>query len=147
MLPCMLIFYVDEEMMEKVCHHLAVQFFDQDEEPIAPYQTCDTALLNSALNLPKVTFDGKQLYPDLIDKAAVLYYTLIKNHPFENGNKRIATATLLVFLAMNYCQQIGGLNTRILAQQAIDVAKSDPVNRIAVIASFKEFLERAWDFG
>lgn len=70
-------------------------------EPIPDYTTRNNALLESALGSPKQTFDGKLLYPTLIDQATVLFYSLIKNHPFENGNKRIAVIALLVFLRLN----------------------------------------------
>jgi len=45
--------------------------------------------------------DKKLLYHGLIGKAAILFYLLIKNHPFKNGNKRIAITTVLVFLSIN----------------------------------------------
>lgn len=50
---------------------------------------------------PSQEFGGKLLYPSLIDQAAILFYLLVKNHPFQNGNKRIALTTLFVFLALN----------------------------------------------
>ncbi len=46
-------------------------------------------------------FSGKPLYPSLVGKASVLFYLMIKNHPFQNGNKRIAITTLLLFLLFN----------------------------------------------
>jgi len=49
----------------------------------------DTHLLESALNRPYQTFDGKELYPTSIEKAAALMESIIKNHPFVDGNKRI----------------------------------------------------------
>lgn len=50
----------------------------------------DLALLESALSRPYQTFDQKDLYPTSIDKAAALFESLIINHPFIDGNKRIA---------------------------------------------------------
>jgi hypothetical protein len=47
------------------------------------------------------TFDGKDLYPSLEEKAAQLLYGLIKNHPFVDGNKRIGAALFLWFLEKN----------------------------------------------
>lgn len=58
-------------------------------------------MLDSALHNPQQTFGGRELYPTFAKKAAILYYGLIKNHPFKNGNKRAATAALLVFLYIN----------------------------------------------
>ena len=48
----------------------------------------DKALLESALNRPLQTFDGQQLYPTAIDKAAAILESIVKNHPFIDGNKR-----------------------------------------------------------
>jgi death-on-curing protein len=48
----------------------------------------DRVLLNSALNRPYQTFDGKELYPTPIEKAAAILESIVKNHPFIDGNKR-----------------------------------------------------------
>ena len=61
----------------------------------------DYGLLNSALETPFQTFDGKELYPTIQEKAARLGFGLIKNHCMEDGNKRIGTHSMLVFLALN----------------------------------------------
>lgn len=61
----------------------------------------DEGLLDSALNAPFQTFAGMELYPTIIDKAAHLGYSLIKNHAFVDGNKRIGTHAMLVFLLLN----------------------------------------------
>lgn len=61
----------------------------------------DYGLLDSALETPFQTFDGKELYPTIQEKAARLGYGLIKNHCMEDGNKRIGTHAMLVFLALN----------------------------------------------
>lgn len=61
----------------------------------------DEGLLDSALNAPFQTFAGMELYPTIIDKAAHLGYSLIKNHAFVNGNKRIGTHVMLAFLMLN----------------------------------------------
>ncbi len=57
--------------------------------------------LESALAQPQLTFDNADLYPSLVDKAAALGYTLIKNHPFLDGNKRTGHAAMEVFLVLN----------------------------------------------
>ena len=61
----------------------------------------DRGLLESALAQPKMTFGGQDLYPTLVDKAAALGFSLIKNHPFVDGNKRIGHASMQVFLEFN----------------------------------------------
>ncbi|WP_375578202.1 Fic family protein [Marivirga tractuosa] len=51
----------------------------------------DKELLNSALNRPYQTFDGKELYPEVIDKAAAILESIVKNHPFSDGYKRVGS--------------------------------------------------------
>ncbi|WP_424961484.1 type II toxin-antitoxin system death-on-curing family toxin [Ekhidna sp.] len=48
----------------------------------------DSELLNAAINRPFQTFDGNELYPEPIDKAAAILESIVKNHPFVYGNKR-----------------------------------------------------------
>ncbi|MDW3209050.1 MAG: type II toxin-antitoxin system death-on-curing family toxin [Reichenbachiella sp.] len=48
----------------------------------------DPKLLDSALNRPFQTFDSKELYPTPIDKASAILESIVKNHPFTDGNKR-----------------------------------------------------------
>lgn len=61
----------------------------------------DYGLLESALQAPFQTFDGNELYPSLLQKAARLGYSIILNHPFIDGNKRIGIHIMLIFLALN----------------------------------------------
>ncbi len=61
----------------------------------------DDGLLESALESPFQTFDGTEIYPALLQKAARLGFSLVANHPFIDGNKRIGIHTMLVFLALN----------------------------------------------
>ncbi|TRO83917.1 Fic/DOC family protein [Desulfuromonas acetexigens] len=55
----------------------------------------------SALGTIYQTFDGKELYPSVEEKAANLLYFVVKNHAFSDGNKRIAAALFIYFLATN----------------------------------------------
>jgi death-on-curing protein len=48
-----------------------------------------------------MTFSGEDLYPTIIEKAAALGFSLIKNHPFVDGNKRIGHAAMEAFLILN----------------------------------------------
>ncbi len=61
----------------------------------------DNALLESAIARPKATFGGEDLYPELTDKAAALFDSLIRNHPFVDGNKRVAVVAMVVFVREN----------------------------------------------
>jgi len=57
--------------------------------------------LESAVAQPEATFGGEELYPDLASKAAALGHSLIQNHAFVDGNKRIGHAAMEVFLLLN----------------------------------------------
>ena len=61
----------------------------------------DNGLLESALEAPFQTFGGEDIYPALLQKAARLCFSLVSNHPFIDGNKRIGIHAMLVFLALN----------------------------------------------
>jgi death-on-curing protein len=61
----------------------------------------DTGLLESAINQPMTSFDGISLHPIIFEKAAAYLYYLCKNHPFLDGNKRVALASSLVFHDIN----------------------------------------------
>lgn len=78
----------------------------------------DMGLLESALEVPFQTFGGKDLYPALIQKAARLGHSLISNHPFVDGNKRIGIHTMLVFLAAN------GVEIECTQKELIDIGLS-----------------------
>ena len=57
--------------------------------------------LQSALAQPRMTFEGNDLYPSVAAKAAALGFSLIMNHPFLDGNKRVGHAAMELFLLMN----------------------------------------------
>lgn len=57
--------------------------------------------LESSLKSVFQTFDGQQLYPSILDKDTQLCYSIIKNHPFLDGNKRIGVHLTLIFLKIN----------------------------------------------
>lgn len=61
----------------------------------------DEGLLDSALKNAFQTYDGKDLYPSKEEKAASLGYSLISNHAFVDGNKRIGMHIMILFLELN----------------------------------------------
>ena len=61
----------------------------------------DEGMLNSELKTSLQTFDKSELFPSLLDKTTQLAFDLIKSHPFIDGNKRIGTHAMLIFLALN----------------------------------------------
>lgn len=70
-------------------------------EPIPDFTTRYPNKLESCLATPFLALARGVPYPGLVSKASILFYLMIKNHPFQNGNKRIAITTLLVFLYLN----------------------------------------------
>lgn len=61
----------------------------------------DRGALESAVAQPEASFGGEELYPNLANKAAALGHSLIQNHPFVDGNKRVGHAAMEVFLLLN----------------------------------------------
>jgi death-on-curing protein len=61
----------------------------------------DLGFLESAVSRPRATFRNKDLYPTSFHKAAALMESLVKNHPFIDGNKRTAITSAAIFLQMN----------------------------------------------
>ncbi len=61
----------------------------------------DYNLLNSAIYIPQSTFEGQFLYDDLFDMASSYIYHICQNHPFVDGNKRVALVCGLIFLDIN----------------------------------------------
>jgi death on curing protein len=86
--------------VEYIAFRLAQEHLPFDE-PIPDFTTRFPNVLESCLLTPFQKFSGKSLYHSLISKASMLFYLIIKNHPFQNGNKRVAITTLLLFLQAN----------------------------------------------
>lgn len=86
--------------VEYVSFRLAKELMEYDE-PTPDFSTRFPNILESCLLTPFQSFGKKYLYQGLIGKAAIPFYLMIKNHPFQNGNKRIAVTTLLAFLYLN----------------------------------------------
>ena len=61
----------------------------------------DLGSLESAVAQPRMTFNDKELYPTIVEKASALGYSLIQNHPFVDGNKRTGHAAMETFLVLN----------------------------------------------
>lgn len=76
-------------------HHNQIEFYGGIEG------MRDISLLSSAISIPRSTFDGYFLHDDLFEMAAAYIYHLCQNHPFVDGNKRVALVSGLVFLDFN----------------------------------------------
>jgi death-on-curing protein len=69
----------------------------------------DLGALQSAVAQPRMTFGGDDLYPSLAAKATALCFSLVSNHPFVDGNKRVGHAALETFLVLNGFELNAGL--------------------------------------
>lgn len=124
------------ESVRYIAFEMAKAFSD---EPIPDFYTRYKGKLESCLAQPFQAIGGKDLYPSFTDKATMLFYLLVKNHPFLDGNKRIAVMTLSSFLIINGYF----LNTteRKLYNLAIKTAKSRMKERDKILREIKSFLE------
>jgi death on curing protein len=72
----------------------------------------DQGLLESAVYRPQASFGGEDLYPDLFSKAAALGHSVIKNHPFADGNKRTGFEAMRLMLRLNGYDIQASLNAK-----------------------------------
>ncbi len=70
----------------------------------------DLGGLDSALAQPHMAFGGQELYPSLGEKAAALGFSLVCNHPFVDGNKRVGHAAMETFLVLNGWELVAGVD-------------------------------------
>ena len=75
---------------------------DLEQNSIVSAGIRDKSLIESAVNAPFQTFDNMELYPTIEEKAAHLFYGLVKNHGFIDGNKRVAVHAMFIYLSLNY---------------------------------------------
>jgi len=109
-------------------------------EPIPDFSTRYPNVLESCTLTPFQGFGGKSLYPSLVAKAAILFYLMIKNHPFQNGNKRVATTTLLVFLLDNH--KWLRADTQELYNFTVWVAQSPSQAKDQVVEATENFIKK-----
>lgn len=125
--------------VELVAHSLAQELMNWDE-PIPSFDTRFPDRLESCLKTPFQKFDGKSLYRGIVGKGAILFYLMVKNHPFQNGNKRIAVMTLLYFVHKNsYWLNV---DNDVFYNFANDVAKGDPTEKDKVMIMIRSFIRR-----
>lgn len=123
--------------VEYVAHRLAKKTMDFDE-PIPKFNTRYPGRLESCLALPVQSFSNKHLYRGVTRRAAVMFYLMIKNHPFQNRNKRIAMTSLLVLLH-RYDKWLK-VDTQELYNFAVWVASSPSKLKDDVINAIEKFI-------
>jgi death on curing protein len=127
------------ENFRHLCYELAFSaIWNTPQEPIPDFDTRYPGRLESCLATPEQTFDSQPLYPTLQDKAAILFYLLAKNHPFMNGNKRIAVTALTVFLFLNGKWITVAPDE--LYEFTMTIAVSEARDKDAALIQIKEFL-------
>lgn len=124
--------------VEYVAHRLAKELLAYNE-PIPDFGTRYPNVLEQCLVAPFQTFDEKHLYSGLIEKASILFYLMIKNHPFKNGNKRVAMATLFYFLFRN--KKWVRVDDKELYNFARWVAESNALLKDETAAAIEKFLK------
>ncbi len=129
--------WISIEDFEFICFNLAKELLEFNE-PIPDYSATDISLLESSLNSPRNAYEFTKC--PLSEQASILFYSLIKNHPFRNGNKRIAVMALLVFLKLN--NKWLEIKPGLLYRVAVLVAESKPNNRELILKETTEiFME------
>jgi len=110
----------------------------------------DGAMLHAAVARPFATFDGEGLYQDEFEKAAALFHSLIKSHPFMDGTKRTAFLSALYFLenhgytvpvhfptdeVIRFCLAVAEENARNFADESLQ-----PITIAEIAAWFRQLL-------
>ena len=124
--------------VEQVAFQLARELMSA-KEPIPDFHTRFPHVLESCIATPFQRFSKKDLYPGLIPKASMLFYLLIKNHPFQNGNKRIAVTTLMFFLYKN--KKWLTTDTKEFYNFSVWVAQSPASLKTEVVAAVQKFIK------
>ena len=125
--------------VEYVAHALAQELISYNE-PIPEFSTRFPEVLESCLATPFQVYGGRYIYPEFLRKAAMLFYLLIKNHPFKNGNKRIAVMVLLYFLSKD--KKWITIDTTALYNFAVWVAHSPADSKDDVVNAIVNFLKK-----
>lgn len=125
--------------VEYIAFHLAQKKLTFDE-PIPDFSTRFPGVLESCIAVPFQKFGGKSPYNTLTARAAILFYLMIKNHPFQNGNKRVAMMTLFVFLYDS--NKWIAVDEKELYNFTVWVAQSPPTVKNATVAAIEEFLTK-----
>ncbi len=124
--------------VEYVAFRLAKTMLAWDE-PIPNFSTRFPNILESCLIVPFQTYAQEIFYQGMIKKAAILFYLMIKNHPFQNGNKRIAMTTLFYFLYKN--KKWLKVDNQELYNFAKWVAESNPKLKKETVSAIEKFFK------
>jgi death on curing protein len=103
------------------------------------YGVRDIDLLSSAIAMPQTTYTGQYLHADIFDQASAYAFHICQNHPFIDGNKRVALSAALVYLDLNGVELTDpeGKLYRLMIKVATGKANKEDIAR-----SFKELAEQ-----
>lgn len=124
--------------VEFIAFYLAKEVMKWDE-PIPEFSSRYPNILESCLITPFQSFGGRKAYKGLIGKASILFYLMVKNHPFQNGNKRIAMTTLFLFLFLN--KRWLKIDNQSLYNFAVWVAQSPPKLKKETVLGIERFIQ------
>ncbi len=129
------------EEVERIAFRLAQEHLAFDE-PIPDFSTRFPGVLESCISVPFQKFFGYIPYSSLAAQGSILFYLIIKNHPFQNGNKRIAVTVLLVFLLKNE----RWLNAELVKFHKLTdwVARSKTKDWELYLMAIESFIRRYW---
>ena len=125
--------------VEHITYKMAQELLSFNE-PIPDFSTRSPNILESCLAAPFQTFEGRFLYPAFLTRASMLFYLMIKNHPFENGNKRIAITTLFTFLFAN--KKWLAADIRELHNFTVWIAQSPALFKDEAVKAIEKFQKR-----
>jgi prophage maintenance system killer protein len=117
--------FLDYDQVKKAIATFKTELINRGEAGDLFGQERDKQLQGILGNIDQ-TFDGKDLYPSVEEKAAHLLYFVIKDHPFSDGNKRIGSLLFLLYLNENGLLEQSGINDNGLVSLALLVAESAP---------------------
>lgn len=100
----------------------------------------DRGGLESAAARPAMTFGGEDLYPDIAAKAAALMHSIVMNHPFVEGDKRVGISAAELFLELNDVRL--GARDKDLEELTLSVARAE-LDAESLAIWFRQRLERA----
>lgn len=92
--------YLDREDIRSLHEQLSI-WAKKQGEPIPPFSAAKQGDIDALVSAPQHWFFGIEAYPTIEEKAAIIFYTINKRQIFLNGNKRMSTLCLLVFLGIN----------------------------------------------
>ena len=131
---------VTKEELEYVAELFSDYMREEQKGNNSAYEVRNTGRLESSIAQPFQKIGGRDLYPTLVSKASMLYYLCIKNHPFEDGNKRMGIFALIIYLAKNgYWLDTTNED---LFNITLRTAASNMEDKDQIISEIESFIER-----